>query len=243
LTDTASEPLKLLVPLYVYPGAAWTQVANGAKAGVQTIAIINPNNGPEASGPDSAYTTYMAQMTAAGVVMVGYVHTSYGARAIADVVADINTYATKYPGLAGIFIDEAAASTAEIAYYTQVYNAIKSHNGYVNTILNPGTQPDQGYLAISTDIVIFEDVAANFKPNFASWITCATSAVQKTNYKYKFSGIAYAASLSQMVTLMASMKASGMGLVYATNGAAGGDTYNTLPSYYSDMVTAVAALN
>jgi hypothetical protein len=51
----------------------------------EIIAIINPNSGPDSAGPDSSYTTYMKKLTAAGVDMVGYVHTSYGARAVSDV--------------------------------------------------------------------------------------------------------------------------------------------------------------
>lgn len=243
ITPTSSEPIKLLVPLYIYPGSTWTQVANAAKAGVQTIAIINPNSGPISSGPDSSYTSYMAQLAAAGVVMVGYVHTSYGARSISDVSADIATYANLYPGLSGIFIDEAAASSAELSYYTQVYNAITSHSGYSNVILNPGTQPDEGYLAISTNIVMFEDSASNWKSNFASWVTCAPNAASKAGYKYKFSGIAYASSSSsQMSTVVAGMDAAGFGMVYVTDGLASGNTYNSLPSYFSQEVTAVGSL-
>nr|P11113.1 RecName: Full=Spherulin-4; Flags: Precursor [Physarum polycephalum]CAA32212.1 spherulin 4 precursor [Physarum polycephalum] len=244
ITATSSEPIKLLVPLYVYPGAAWDSVANAAKTGVKIIAIINPNSGPASSGPDSSYTTYMNKLTAAGVDMVGYVHTSYGARAVGDVNADIDTYASKYPGLKGIFLDEASASASEISYYTNVYNHIKSKSGYVNSILNPGTQPDQGYLAISSNIVIFEDAGSNLKNNYASWVKCAPSASQKSGYKYKFSGIAHSTSsgsMSGIINTMVSVLA--MGLVYVTDGAAGCCTYNTLTSYLSQEASAVHALN
>jgi hypothetical protein len=166
LTATTSEPIKILVPLYVYPGSDWDTVANAAKDGVKMIAIINPNSGPDPSGPDSSYTTYMNKLTAAGVDMVGYVHTSYGDRASSDVYADIDTYASKYPGLKGIFIDEAAASASEVSYYTGVYNHITSKSGYVNTILNPGTQPDQGYLAVSHSSCHHRFLALFLTPHF-----------------------------------------------------------------------------
>lgn len=243
VTSTSTEPMKLLVALYIYPGSTWTQVANAAKAGVETIAIINPNNGPESSGPDSSYTTYMAQLASAGVTMIGYIHTSYGSRSISDVVADITTYATKYPGLSGIFIDEAATSSGEISYYQQVYNAIMSHSGYTNAILNPGTQPDQGYLAVSTSIVVFEDTASAWKNSFSSWVTCAPNAASKPNYKYHFAAIAYAASQSQMSSLISQFSAAGMGMVYVTDGSAGGNTYNSLPSFFSTEVSTIQSAN
>jgi len=226
----------------MYPGSAWDQMVTAANSGVQIIAIINPNSGPIASGPDSSYTTYMTKLKNAGVVMVGYVHTSYGARALATVQSEIDTYASKYPGVAGIFLDEASADASEISYYTSVYNHIKS-KGMVHSILNPGTQPAQGYVAISSNIVIFESSASSYKSNFASWVTCAPSAAQKAGYKYHFSGIAYGASSSQMTSLVADFAEAGMGLVYVTDGTLGGGTYNTLPSYFASQASAVDALN
>lgn len=62
--------------------------------------------------------------------------------------ADIDTYATKYPLITGIFLDEAASEAAKLPVYTQIYNHIKSKN-YVHAILNPGVVPDQGYMAVS----------------------------------------------------------------------------------------------
>lgn len=245
ITSTSTEPLKILVPLYVYPGAAWDTVANAAKSNskVKMIAIINPNSGPDANGPDSTYRTYMSKLTAAGVDMVGYVHTTYGERASGDVYADIDAYASKYPGLKGIFIDEAAATASELSYYQGVFNRITGHSGYVNAILNPGTQPDQGYLAVSTNLVIFEDAASKLKSGFASWVTCAPNTAQKSGYKYKFSGIAYGASSGSIATYLATMKNAGMGMVYLTDGAAGCCTYNALTTYYGSLASAVAALN
>jgi len=211
--------------------------------GVDIIAIINPNSGPD-SKADSAYTSYMKKMTAAGIDMIGYVHTSYGDRAISDVQKDITTYSTQYPGLKGIFIDEASASASDIAYYTQVYTAITSKSGYTNVILNPGTLPDKGYLTISTNIVIFENAGSSFaRTTFPTWVKCATSAAQKSGYTYRFGAIAYGISQSAMPALLASMRNQGIGLVYATDGAAGCCTYNTLPAYVGAQASAVAAIN
>lgn len=243
VTATSSEPLKILVPLYSYPGSDWDNVASAASAGAQIIAIINPSSGPIASGPDSTWTTYMNKLTAAGVEMVGYVHTSYGARASSDVTGDVDVYASKYPGLKGIFLDEVSADASEISYYQTVYSHISGISGYSNTILNPGTQPDEGYLAVSTSIVIFESPASSLSSNFASWVTCASSSSAKSGYKYKFAGIAYGASSSEMSSVLSTMESAGMGLVYVTDGASGCCTYNTLASYFSSEASAVAALN
>jgi hypothetical protein len=229
--------------LYVYPGAAWDNVVAAANSGVKIIAIINPNSGPSASGPDSAYKTYMQKLLNAGVEMVGYVHTLYGDRSITDVNNEITTYASKYTGVTGIFLDEASASSSDITYYTQVYNHIMS-KGFKHSILNPGTQPDQGYVPISTNIVIFEDAGSKLTSGrFASWVKCAPNAAQKAGYKYKFSGIAHTTSSGSMQSVINNMQNSGMGLVYVTDGAGGCCTYNTLASYFTSQASYVDSLN
>jgi len=242
VVPASQEPLKLLVPLYVYPGSAWDQVASGASK-VGTIAIINPNSGP-ASSPDSSYTSYMSKLKSAGVEMIGYVYTSYGARAIADVKKDIDTYASKYPLLTGIFFDEVSDSASDISFYTQAYNYVVQ-KGYSHSILNPGVVPAAGYVDISTSIVVFEDQGSKFSASgsLASFVTCASNSAEKSGYKYKFAGIAHSTASSSSTSVINNFQNKGLGLVYVTDGAAGCCTYNEIVSYYSSEVSAVASVN
>jgi hypothetical protein len=242
-TPTSQEPLTILVPLYVDPGSEWDQLITAAETGVKIVAIINPNSGPVSSGPDSNYKSYMTKFANAGIDMVGYIHTSYAARAISEIQSEVDTYASKYTGLKGIFLDEVSAEANDVAYYTQAYNYILSKPGYIHDIINPGTQPTQGYLDAATTIVVFESPASSFKDNFASWVGCAPSAAEKANYKYKFGAIAYGASSGSVSSLMSEMANAGMGMVYATDGAGGCCTYNDLTSYFAAEAAAVKALN
>lgn len=57
-----------------------------------------------------------------------------------------------YAGVNGIFFDEAATDASEISYYQQAYNFVVSVN-FAHTILNPGMEPDQGYLAVSIILI------------------------------------------------------------------------------------------
>lgn len=241
ITPVSTEPVKVMVPLYVYPGAAWDALIAAASQ-VKILAIINPNSGPNPT-VDSSYSTYMTKLKNAGIEMVGYVYTSYGARDLAAVQADITTYATKYPLLTGIFLDEAAADAGKIPVYTQIYNFIKSKN-YVHTILNPGIVPDQGYLAISSNIMIYENYGTSLSgASFASWVKCAPNAAQKSGYKYKFSGIAHTAPSSIQASYVQSLANKGIGYVYVTDGAGGCCTYNSLTTYFAQLASAVAAVN
>jgi len=216
---------------------------NAAAAGIDVIAVINPDNGPVVPA-SSDYTTGIAQMVAAGVTVLGYIHTLYGDRAISDVTADISNYASDYPGLSGIFVDECADTSSELSYYQEVYSAITSHSGYVNTIINPGVQPDQGYQNVSTTIVVFEDNGSNWDPSsFSSWVTCAPDSAAQSSYKYKFAALAIDSTQSAMDTLIPSMVSAGMGMVYVTDATVTENTYGTLPSYWSAEVTEIVSVN
>jgi hypothetical protein len=183
-------------------------------------------------------------MANAGIQMVGYVHTLYGERDLALVKSEIDTYATKYPLVKGIFLDEAANDASNVAYYTQVYNHIMSKSGYAHAILNPGVQPDTGYLAISTNIVIFENYASSLaSASYSSWVKCAPNSAQKAGYKYKFSAIIHTAALANQASYISKAHSMGMGLVYVTDGAGGCCTYNTLASYFTQEAASVQSFN
>jgi len=244
LVPTTTEPMKILVPLYIYPGSAWDELVTAAATGVKIIAIINPNSGPDSTGPDSSYVTYMQKLADAGVEMIGYVHTSWGTRAIATIESEIDTYASLYSGLSGIFFDEGATASSELPYYTTAYNYVLSKSGYTQVIINPGLQPDQGYLAVSTSLVIYEDYASNLAATtFSSWVQCAPNAASKAGYKYKFSAITHTATLADMPTLIAEVSNMGIGLVYVTDGLGGCCTYNALTSFFPQEASSVQTLN
>jgi len=230
-----TEPLKLLVALYIYPGTAWNPVIT-AQSSVNVIAIVNPDNGPGTS-VDPTYTTWIANLVAAGITVVGYVHTSYGSRALSAVEADVATWHSFYSGLSGIFVDEAATSSSYISpYYSPLYTYITTGGfGYSQVILNPGTVPDSGYLAVSTAIVIFEDAGSNLPgATFPSWITCPPS----SGLKYHFGGIANSVTSSSLVlSYLNDFASAGFGLVYVT------DTYTALPSYFTTEVSDLHTIN
>jgi Spherulation-specific family 4 len=119
------------------------------------VAIINPNSGPDPSGPDASYVTYMKKLANAGITMIGYVHSSYGNRSLSTVENEVDIYATKYGGMEGIFVDEASNSVSELSYYASLYKYIRSKSGYANVVINPGTSTDESYLSVSILLVFY----------------------------------------------------------------------------------------
>ncbi len=110
-TDAAALAQAIAIPMYMDPSAAdWAEET--AAASTVSLLVANPNSGPGASA-DAAYTQAIATAHTAGQTIVGYVHTSYGARAIADVEADIDAWYSFYPAIDGIFSDETATARHE----------------------------------------------------------------------------------------------------------------------------------
>jgi len=98
------------IPNYSYPPGAWATY-NALGMPDVYIQILNPNSGPGTT-PDPGYVSAYAAALAKGTLILGYVPTTYGARPIADVKADIDKYYTFYPQLSGIFFDEMQTRTA-----------------------------------------------------------------------------------------------------------------------------------
>jgi hypothetical protein len=228
-----TDKTKVMVPLYVYPGAAWDTVIAGARS-AKTVAIINPNSGPGGK-PDSTYKTYLQKLQTAGVDMIGYVHTSYGTRNASTVKAEIDIYANDWaPYMKGIFLDEASDKSAQLAYYTDLNSYIKG-KGYSYNVINPGIIPDSGYVNAATHIVTFENSGANA----ASAVVPSYASCQN---KEKFVAIAHTVSSGSMQGVANSLLNKGyFGYMYITDGAGGCCTYNQLCSYYSSMASYIGA--
>lgn len=164
------------VPMYVDPSAApsaWSQVVSAAP--IVALLVANPDSGPGAAA-DSSYTQAIATAHAAGQTVIGYVHTSYGARAIAQVEADIDGWYSFYPAIDGIFSDETSTDTSTVSsYYAPLYAYVKAKSGTRLVAINPGTMIDESFMSVGDVVVTFEDTYANYTgsgyPGTPSWVS------------------------------------------------------------------------
>ena len=99
-TDTDVAPLTVGVPAYFYPGDLWAQASLPGGG----ILVMNPASGP-GTEVNADYVAAVGAARAAGMKVLGYVHTSYGARQASLVEADIDAYAAWY-SIDGVFFDE-----------------------------------------------------------------------------------------------------------------------------------------
>ncbi|WP_298294144.1 spherulation-specific family 4 protein [Thiomonas sp.] len=252
-------PMSLLIPLYAYPlvssgsgtsrittiNPAWQAVAAGAAA-VPTVAVINPSNGPVAcSSPPSAtltaFTQGIAQLHAAGARVLGYVHTSYGQRALASVQQDVQTYAQCY-GVDGIFFDEVAVQPGQAGYYAAAAAAARSAivpllGQTALVVINPGAYPDPSIAATADVTVVHESADLNQQP-----VPASLAAYAPSRFAYLAFGIGSLAQVQSAV--LSGLFAQGIGYVDLTDqGSAGTNPWANVSSVYPDLIQAVQALN
>lgn len=217
----------LAVVSYFYPGPAWDPIV-AAEPGIATI--INPNSGVGMS-LDPNYLAQTQAVQAAGGTVWGYVYTTFAARAIGVVEAEILKYFQWY-GVNGIFCDETSTNPADVAYYialrTYAQGAAATYSRTSRFVINPGTQTDVAYGAGTA-----ADLICNFEGSASDYFTLYSApgwvATKPASLFYHIIHDASALQLAPVVLLAAARNA---GTVYVTDGVEP-NPYGALPSYWA----------
>lgn len=160
-----------IIPLYTYPtDPTWATVAAEAMAHpeVEVVAIVNPGSGP-GQAPDPNYEAGIAALADAGVTVIGYVYTSYAARPVAEVQADIDAYADFYPEVAGVMLDEMSNVRGDEAYYAGI-SAYAAGSGLGLSVGNPGTSVPESFVETVDALFIYESQGLPDTDGFEAWL-------------------------------------------------------------------------
>jgi hypothetical protein len=208
-------PQAVGVPMYIDPGAspsAWMQVTNAAPT--VGLLVANADSGP-GTAAQTQYTQAIATAHAAHQTIVGYVHTSYGGRALSQVQAEVDSWYTFYPAIDGIFFDEGASDTSTIAgYYAPLFTQVKGKgNGPRIVILNPGWFVDESFLQVADIVVTFEDTYEKYTggtyPANPAWVA---------NYpRWRFWHLVLSATAADMQNAVTIARQRNVGFVYVTD--------------------------
>jgi len=236
----------LLVPAYIHPAdgmESWDRLAAAATQ-VPVVAIINIKDGPGSSAIDyyaetvAAYNTVVENLHNAGGKAIGYVRTDYGEQPLDVVKADINTYREQFD-LDGIFIDEMTntGTTQNLAYYKQIYEYIQSVNSEWTVVGNPGSSTPESYVTtkVADTLVLFENETGHPVYNAPAW-----------QANYPATGFAHLPlnipTVGEMESAVSRAASQNTGWIYVTNDSKStGDEWDTLPSYWNQLVAKVAA--
>jgi hypothetical protein len=239
LVSPSAPALEIVVPAYFYPsaGSPWGPMTAAADE-VPITAIMNPGNGP-GSFKDNNYVNAVNAFRDAGGRVLGYVHTSYGARSLAQVLADVDKYDAWY-GIDGIFVDEMANTgpAQKLEYYKDIYEHAKAIDPQWEVMGNPGTHTIQQYVTWPTAdrFMVFEGHGVNYPAYVPSdW-----------NVQYDSSKFVHlvhtepsAQNMENYLQLAVQRNAGG---IYVTDDVMN-NPWDTLPSYWQAEVAAVAAMN
>jgi hypothetical protein len=218
-----------IIPLYTEPtDSSWAAVAAAkvAHPAVPVIAIINPNDGPGASASTS-YTGGIAKLVAVGVKVIGYVHTSYGARSASQLEEEIGEYQSWYPQVTGIFFDEMASNPGSESYYAALTAYAKGH-GADFTVGNPGTDTASSYLGTEDVMLIYESDGVPAVSTLAGW--------HATYDRHNFGIIPYAVS-SLNTSFVASAKPY-VGYIYLQSDNLP-NPWDSIPPYLGDLLASL----
>lgn len=215
---------RTLWPGYVYPdvwngdACAWFRFGDLAQAGSDrsgSIAIANPASGP-GTAVVSDWTAAVNYVRDKGHKVVGYVHTSYGARAIADVKADVDAwYALYEPD--GIFVDEMSTDATTQPYYRDLFEHVHSQTGDGLVVGNPGTAAAtdwqlHDHTKVANLLVVFEDTEAAY----ATWSPPAWVASYPAS---RFAHLVHTVTSGSPVAAQAHAAATNAGYRYVTDDA------------------------
>ena len=214
---------RMLIPLYSAPSNWGPVVAANAYRNIDVI--INPNNGVGASRLTS-YINGIASLRASGSKVYGYIQTDYGARSIAAVKSEVDTWELWYAP-DGIFLDEVSNTNnaVQLAYYGELYSYIKAKG--LTVIINPGTGTVEEYMALSDTACIFEAAPVPALP-FPAWGEGYPAS--------KFCTLSYGASVEQMRQIVNDGR---FGYVFVTSDTLP-NPWDNFPAYLAEQAALLA---
>lgn len=218
---------------YWGPGSQWTTV--DGKFPTVSLSIINPASGPGPS-PDATWHSTTVSAQGAGLKVLGYVHTSYGARPIADCKAEVDSYYSWYD-VDGIFFDEVTNTTGatELAYYLALYNYVKAKTSARSktVVINPGGETDVAY-ATRADIIMVTEAGSA-----AEYLGRSTVAWELSAAPGSLWHVVYDCPEGQLDAVIAQSRTLNAGIVWFTDDILP-NPYDIIPSYFSSEATKVA---
>lgn len=216
-------PVTLLVPAYQYPTVDGFWAGLEANSPPVKYLVANVDSGP-GNSPNSDYVTAISAAQAAGITVLGYIYTGYGAVAVSACSMQAAQWASFY-GVTSILYDTAAVTQALLPYYSQLCTIVHATSGAV-AVLNHGAIPDQGYASVGDILIVYENAQSAWSAFTApSWFASYPAS--------KFGVTVYGIpDQGTMTTIMGQAQGSGIGQVYLTD-ESGGNPYNTLPAWWA----------
>lgn len=220
----------LIIPIYGNTSNQFNAAIAAARK-VQTIVVINPDDGP-GSRKDSFIAGYVSKLKAAGAIVVGYISTQYGGVSTGTVQSQMNAYISYY-GVQGYFLDEVSDSSGKLNYYKTLKAYAAGKGKYI--VGNPGTTVPSSYAATADVMITYED------PYSGGW-TRSKPPTWTAGKPSKVGAIVYSTNANLANGVIDRAIALGYGWIFVTD-RGGSDPFGTAPSYLAAESDYVAKKN
>ena len=178
LNAVAPPPTGVLLPLYLFPTAVYTNATYNALEAlikryrtVPIYVVLNPSNGlGTVTATDANYTAAIKRLRGAGAKVLGYLDSATGANTSAQILAQAATYNSFYPTapMDGFFIDRLTNTDTQPPVDLLSATTLALHNqGFYPIIGNAGSAlPERYFLNPAADSLIIHE--NNFYPTQAT---------------------------------------------------------------------------
>jgi Spherulation-specific family 4 len=229
-SPTASGCQSTFVPAFFYSSSTWDQAIDTKPD--PTVILLNIDNGVGTS-PLSHFQTLVKQAQDAGITVLGYSSTEYGARSVSSVESEISEYKSWY-GVNGIFLDLTQGTSGEFSYYQTLANYIRSTIPGGIVWLNPGSYPDPSFMSIANVVMVFEGSYSSYlSDQVPSWISQYSPS--------QFAHVIYDTPQSDFASAVNLSRQRRAGHLFVTDLSGSGNPYGALPSYWSQEASAVSS--
>ncbi len=223
--------VRLAVPAYWRPDADWQKLI--AAAPTVGMIIFDPASGP-GTATDAAYTSAIAQAQQADIIVLGYVSTQYGQRALADIEADIDTYYSLYTP-SGIYLAEGPME-ADCTNMDPVYRML---------VARAQSHDPKAFIAIGTKFcptfIEFSDVMVEFAEDWTTFQSYTVPDWMPANSPTRFVQFVNSVTADNASKALQLQVGYGAGWVFATDGTQP-NPWGALPSYWDQELAALRAL-
>ena len=223
--------VRMVVPAYWDPDEQWQRII--ADAPTVGMIIFNPDNGP-GTATKPGYAAAIAQAQAAGIKVLGYVSTQYGARAEGDIDADVNGYYTLYSPSGIYFAEGPTADTCDTlqAEYERLTALALSHDSKATLAIGTRFCPT---------FITFSDLMVEFAETYSMYQAYTSPSWMPGNSPERFCHFVSEVPDADASQVLSRAIGLGAGWVFTTDGTAP-NPWGALPSYFDQEVTALRKL-
>jgi hypothetical protein len=224
--------VRMVVPAYWDPDQQWQRII--AAAPTVGMIIFNPDSGP-GTATKAGYAAAIAQAQMAGIIVLGYVSTQYGARAEADIDADVDGYYSLYSPSGIYFAEGPTAATCDSlqAEYQRLSALAVSHDS-------------KAYVAIGTrfcpTFITFSDLMVEFAETYSMYQTYTSPSWMPGGSPGRFIHFVSEVPDANASQVLSRAIGLGAGWVFTTDGTAP-NPWGALPSYFDQELAALRALH